>query len=253
MHQLVRHFIAAFAAACCVFASVPAYAGQFDVKPIRISLSAGALSDTLTIENQSQTPLRLQIGGYAWGSDANGDVRLTPTDDLIVFPTLVTILPMEHRNIRIGFSGNPQQREQTYRITLDELPSLESELSPQQRQGLVVRTRVTVPVFFEPANPVQKAQISSLRLSRGSVHAVFANTGNIHTIVQNVGIVARDAAGRRVFEDQVKGWYVLAGQDRDFVAQIPRAACAKVRSIAVLLSSDAGNFSRTETVDGCGK
>src|SRR5690242_18679451 len=78
--------------------ALPASAGQFDVKPIRITLSKGATSDTLTIENQASTPLRLQIGGYAWSSDPLGGVRLSPTEDLIVFPTLVTILPMEHRN-----------------------------------------------------------------------------------------------------------------------------------------------------------
>lgn len=240
------------ALALCITAA-PAFAGQFDVKPIRISLSRGAVSDTLTIENQSSAPLRLQIGGYAWTSDANGGVRLSPTDDLIVFPSLVTILPMEHRNIRIGFSGTPADRELTYRITLDELPSLESELGPQQRQGLVVRTRVTVPVFFEPQNSVQKADISSLRISRGTLHATFENSGNVHTIVQDVGFIARDAAGHKLYTDAVKGWYVLAGQSRDFVATVPRNQCAKVRTIAVSLSSDAGNFTRTQTVDGCGK
>lgn len=253
MLTLLKRSIAAIAALSAFSIAVPASAGQFDVKPIRISLSRGAVSDTLTIENQSPAPLRLQIGGYAWTSDVSGDVRLSPTDDLIVFPTLVTILPMEHRNIRIGFSGTPAQREQTYRITLDELPSLESELAPQEHQGLVVRTRVTVPVFFAPENPVQKADISSLRISRGAVHATFQNSGNVHTIVQDVGFIARDAAGRRVYAGAIKGWYVLAGQSRDFIANLPRSECAKVRSIAVSLSSDAGNFSRTETVDGCGK
>jgi fimbrial chaperone protein len=254
MLTLPKRTIAALAALAFFAApAAPASAGQFDVKPIRITLSRGALSDTLTIENQSPSPLRLQIGGYAWTSDANGGVRLAPTDDLIVFPTLVTILPMEHRNVRIGFGGTPGQREQTYRITLDELPSLESELGPQERQGLVVRTRVTVPVFFAPESPVQKAAIAALRISRGAVHATFENTGNVHTIVQDVGIIARDASGRKVYAGAIKGWYVLAGQSRDFVATVPRSQCAKVRSIAVSLSSDAGNFSRTEAVDGCGR
>lgn len=254
MHINWGRSLTALAAAIAFGASaLPASAGQFDVKPIRITLSKGAASDTLTIENQASTPLRLQIGGYAWTSDPYGGVRLSPTEDLIVFPTLVTILPMEHRNIRIGFSGSPAAREQTYRITLDEMPSLESQLNPQQRQGLVVRTRVTVPVFFAPEEPVQKAAISGLRISRGSVHATFENTGNVHTIVQEVGIIARDAAGRRVFAQQINGWYVLAGQSRDFVATVPRTECSKVRTIAVSLSSDAGNFTRSAAVDGCGR
>lgn len=254
MHSnLKRSLIALAGAVTFGLWAVPASAGQFDVKPIRITLSKGAMSDTLTIENQASTPLRLQIGGYVWTSDANGGVRLSATDDLIVFPTLVTILPMEHRNIRIGFAGSPAEREQTYRITLDEMPSLESQLNPQQRQGLTVRTRVTVPVFFAPADPVEKADISDLRISRGTVHATFRNSGNVHTIVQEVGIIARDGAGRKVFAQQINGWYVLAGQSRDFVSTVPRAECAKVRTIAVALSSDDGNFTRSATVDGCGR
>ncbi len=248
-----RVMVAATAALAWVAGMAPVSAGQFDVKPIRITLTSDAVSDTLTIENQANMPLRLQIGGYAWTSDATGNVRLAPTDDLIVFPTLVTINPMEHRNIRIGFSGTPSQREKTYRITLDELPSLESQLGAQQSQGLVVRTRVTVPVFYEPQNPVQKAELADVRVSRGTVHAVFANTGNVHTIVREVGIIARDGAGHKVYENDIKGWYVLAGQNRDFVATIPRNRCANVREVSVALASDAGNFTRNATVTGCSK
>jgi fimbrial chaperone protein len=250
---MVYRLFAVAAALAFALGALPAAAGQFDVKPIRITLAKDALSDTLTIENQASTPLRLQIGAYSWDSDANGNIRLTPTNDLIVFPTLLTIMPMEHRNIRIGYSGSPGARERTYRITLDELPSLESQLGPQQRQGIVVRTRVTVPIFFAPDTAVQKAQIGDVRVSRGTVHVLFQNTGNVHTIVQDVGIVARDASGRKLYTGAVRGWYVLAGQDRDFVTSIPHSACGRVRTIAVALSSDAGNFTRTQTVDGCGK
>src|SRR5947209_5759848 len=147
----------------------PASAGAFDVKPIKVFLSKDNGSTVVTIENQASAVLRLQIRAFAWSNDRRGQPVLTPTDDVIVFPTLVNIMPMERRSIRIGFSGKPAAKEQTYRLALDEMPSLESQLSRSKQPGLEVRTRITVPIFFTPSAASAKAQIDGVSLHRGAV------------------------------------------------------------------------------------
>jgi fimbrial chaperone protein len=223
---------------------MPAYAGAFNVKPIRVFLSKDTGSTVLTIENQDQKVLRLQVRAYAWSNDRHGQPVLTPSDDLIVFPTLVDINPLEHRSIRIGFSGNAAAKELTYRIALDEMPSLESQLSKSRSPGLEVRTRITVPVFFTPLITTPKAQIDDLAVSKGVVHGSFSNQGNIHATVSSVEIVGRDAGGAKLFDKQITGWYVLAGQDWDFQTNLGRS-CSKLKSVSVIVQSDFGHFSRT--------
>jgi fimbrial chaperone protein len=225
--------------------SPAAYAGAFNVKPIRVFLSKDAGSTVLTIENQDQKVLRLQVRAYAWTNDRHGQPVLTPSDDLIVFPTLVDINPMEHRSIRIGFSGNADAKELTYRIALDEMPSLDSQLSKSRAPGLQVRTRITVPVFFTPLITTPKAQLDQLTVSGGVVRGNFSNIGNVHATVTGLNVVGRDASGAKLFEKQINGWYVLAGQDWEFQSAIARNNCAKLKTVSVTLQSDIGRFSKT--------
>ncbi|HET7813892.1 MAG TPA: fimbria/pilus periplasmic chaperone [Candidatus Baltobacteraceae bacterium] len=232
-------------AALTVCAScIPAVAGAFNVKPIRVFLSKDGSSTVVTIENQDQNVLRLQVRAYAWTNDSHGQPVLAPTDDLIVFPTLVDVNPMEHRSIRIGYNGAPGTKELTYRIALDEMPSLESQISKYHAPGLQVRTRVTIPVFFTPmvANP--DAKVSDVTVSHSTVRGKVVNNGNVHATVSNIEISGRDAGGGKVFDKQINGWYVLAGETWNFEANLGRA-CAKVRTIDVTMQSDVGRVQRT--------
>jgi fimbrial chaperone protein len=223
-------YVLSFAAlaATMLSSALPASAGAFNVKPIRVFLSKDTDSTVLTIENQDQRVLRLQVRAFAWSNDRQGQPVLTPSDDLIVFPTLVDINPMEHRSIRIGFSGTAAAKELTYRIALDEMPSLESQLSRSKQPGLEVRTRITVPVFFSPLISTTKAQIDDLSLNKGVVRVSFSNQGNVHATVSKAEIIGRDSSGSTVFEKSINGWYVLAGQDWDFQASTGHS-CGKIK------------------------
>ena len=226
--------------------SAPASAGIFNVKPIRLYFTKDTSSVILTLQNQDTAPLRIQIAGVRWSNTRDGQTIFKPTDDLIVFPTLFTMNPLETRNIRIGFSGTPpRQTELTYRITIDELPSLESQLSKTGASGLSVRTRITVPVFFQPDTIVKSAQVADLSMRRGVAQALFANNGNFHVVVGDVDFTGRDASGAKVFSQDVKGWYVLAGESQLFDARIPRSRCNQVKQISITVHTDIGAFTRT--------
>lgn len=230
----------------------PASAAQFNVKPIRMYLSKDATSTVLTVENQAPEVLRLQIRAYAWTNDSHGQPVLAPSDDLIVFPTLVDVNPMERRSIRIGFGGTPAGKELSYRIALDELPSLESQISRRKQAGLVVRTRITVPVFFSPLVAASKAEVAAPTLRRGIASATFSNLGNVHTIVSGADVIGRDARGMQIFDKHVNGWYVLAGQSWNISTNVPD--CGRIRSLSITVESDAGRFTRSSsTVSGACK
>ena len=116
--------------------AVPASAGEFGVQPIKVYLSKDTTSVLLSVENEGDSDLRAQISGFAWGESANGKMELTPTDDLIFFPTLITMGPHETRSIRVGLATAPATTaEKTYRVFVEELPSLQSQLAPAK--GLI--------------------------------------------------------------------------------------------------------------------
>jgi fimbrial chaperone protein len=251
MFSAHKKFITVLVCTVLTFSTCPpASAGVFNVKPIRLFLSKDTDSVILTIHNQDTQPLRVQVAGVTWSNTRDGQPELKPTDDLIVFPTLVTINALDVQNIRIGFSGTPpRDTELTYRITIDELPSLESQLSKEHTAGLLVRTRITVPVFFEPDTSVKKAQVDELSLRRGVAHAIFTNSGNFHVVVRSVEVTGRGAGGAKVFSKDINGWYVLAGESRDYQAAIPSHQCAELKTLSVSVQTDAGSFSRNATID----
>jgi fimbrial chaperone protein len=223
---------------------LPAHAAEFNVKPIRVFLSEDAGSALLTVENQATNVLRLQIRAYAWTNDAHGQPVLVPSDDLIVFPTLITVDPLSARSIRIGFSGSAAAKELTYRIALDEMPSLESQLGTHKQSGLEVRTRITVPVFFTPLLTSAKGELDDPVLRHGVVSERFTNLGNVHATVSNAQIVGRDASGAQVFSKQINGWYVLAGDSWKIDADLS-GACSRVKTVSVTVESDIGRFTKT--------
>lgn len=248
--KFTRVLLAAVLAASAL--ASPVSAAQFNVKPIRIYLSKDTTSTVLTVENQAPQVLRLQIRAYAWTNDAHGNPVLVPSDDLIVFPTLVDVNPMERRSIRIGFTGAAAGKELSYRIALDELPSLESQIGRRKEAGLVVRTRITVPVFFSPLIAASKAEVDAPVLRRGTASATFTNLGNVHTIVAGADVIGRDARGTQLFDKHVNGWYVLAGQSWNISTNVPD--CSRVKSVSITVDSDAGRFTRSaDAVSGACK
>src|SRR5579863_9074302 len=82
----------------------PASAATFSVDPILVTLPRGDASASVAVTNQSQQKLRLQVSGFAWQQRPSGEIALSPTDDLVFFPPLLTLEPGETKRIRIGVS-----------------------------------------------------------------------------------------------------------------------------------------------------
>jgi hypothetical protein len=77
----------------------------------------------------------------------------------------------------------------------------------------------------------------------GALSFDVANTGNTHFAIQNVHVVAKDAAGGAIVTKDLSGWYVLAGGIRHFSIPIAKDRCEALRSVSVQVKTDAVNFS----------
>jgi fimbrial chaperone protein len=222
-----------------------ASAATFTVDPTQIFLSGRNGSVLLTLRNESNETLQFQLSVYAWTQSPLGQMELEPTEDVVFFPTLLTLKPKETRRVRVG-SATPQDvREKTYRIFVEELPPIE-----KVSDGVRVLTKMGIPIFVRPVKEVATATLNDLRQEDGTLRFTLTNAGTVHVVPQ--GIKVRGLAGSNTaFDRELEGWYVLAGGRREFDMAFPKNACAQVTSIVVDVQFASGKLQeRLQTPNG---
>jgi fimbrial chaperone protein len=203
-----------------------ARAASFEINPVRVSLSASTSSGLIAVRNLSTEPLRFQAMTFAWAQGTSGEMQLTPTEEIVVYPTIFTIKPGEARNMRVGTVAPPGAVETAYRVFVNELPPLQSAAT-----GSAVRvlTRMGIPVFVSPPAPKAGPQIDGISFQGGRVVFAVRNVGNAFFMGRQVRISGLAADGSTVFTRDLPSWYVLAGGLRAYSDALPSGACAAER------------------------
>jgi fimbrial chaperone protein len=230
-----------------------AEASSFTVNPIKISLSGREQSALLSLQNQSDEEIRFKIAAHEWKQNPKGEIELSDTKDIVVYPTLLTLGPKQERKLRVGSTLPPGASERSYRIFVEELPPLKSPRTESQSEVRVL-TKMGLPVFIEPGKLVVGGAIEGMSVVKGLFSFTAKNTGNSHFLVQSVQVQAIDSAGAALFEKKIEGWYVLAGGIRVWEIEIPKDACKKTKVLSVELQAAETKFNgRLEMpVAGCG-
>ena len=209
-------------AALATAGAAGAFGGDFGVSPIRVELDRSVKSAVITVTNDDRRPLAFQVRALQWTQDAEGADRYAETADLVYFPRQLKLAPKESRVVRVGYRAPPAQREQAFRLYIEELAD-QSARDPAQT-GVSVTLRFGVPIFLRPATP---AAAGALELPSSGGRALIRNTGNVHFRVNAVRYAAVDAGGKSVAEQTADGWYLLAGVERAYPVKLPREACAR--------------------------
>ena len=207
-----------------------AAAATFNVSPTQVFLNGRTSSALLTLRNDSQEPLRFQLSVFGWDQSPSGEMTLTPTDDIVFFPALVTLAPKEERKIRVGRVVAAGDVERSYRIFVEELPPLESVTSGNA--GVKVLTKMGIPIFVRPAREATALAIKDIAGRNGSLRFAVANSGTVHVVPEKV-VVRGFANGAPVFEKQLTSWYLLAGGRRDFDLPLSAPDCARATAYQV--------------------
>jgi fimbrial chaperone protein len=212
-----------------------ASAATFTVNPTQIFLSGRTTTALLTLRNDSEETLRFQLTAFGWQQTPSGEITLTPTQDVVFFPALLTLAPKEERRIRVGSTVPAAAQERTYRIFVEELPQSDGAKANAVR----VLTKMGIPIFIRPAKEVATADLRDLALRAGSLSFSLANRGSVHFVPQRVVVRAVGASGERLAEQELKAWYILAGGRREFEVVTPAEQCARVASLSVEVAFDA--------------
>jgi fimbrial chaperone protein len=224
------------------------------VSPVQVALSASASSTLLTLSNESAESLRFQIRVYTWNQNPNGEMELTPTDDIVLFPTLITLPAGKARKVRIGAATAFGASEKSYRVFFEELPPVEGSRGADAPSEVRILTKMGIPIFLRPQKPRSAGAIEGLALKDGHLRFLVRNDGNAHFVLRAVRVKGVGAEGDPVFDRDMEGWYVLPGGTRAYDLAIPAELCQRVTGVTVESDTEQDTFKAQieMPVDGCG-
>jgi fimbrial chaperone protein len=229
-----------------------ARAASFTVNPTQLFLSAASQSGLVTLKNESEKPIRFQLTVKSWGQAPDGQMQLAATEDIIFFPTLLTLAQGEERKVRVGAATPFGVKEKTYRLFVEELPPLDQDGTPG---AVTMLTRMGIPIFLQPAKPSARATLRDLGVRGGIATFSLFNEGTVHFLPQTIRLRGFGESGVVALDQEEAGWYVLAGGSRKYEVPIPVSDCARIRSIAIEISVSGTTITdRLQTPAGaCGR
>jgi fimbrial chaperone protein len=223
----------AVAALLLAAASFPAKAGSLQVEPVLIDVTtAGSAASTVTLHNAGTTPINAQVRVFRW-SQANGEEKLEPTDDVAASPPVLTIGPNGKNIVRIiRQTKQPVVGEESYRLLVDQLP----DLSQQKNGGVNLMVRYSIPVFFGASNKKSPTLAWSVAVKGDKVTLSAHNTGDRRLRISALTI--QDAGGRKISLGSGLAGYALGQSTKSWV--VPGHGFSAQGTASVSGQSDGG-------------
>ena len=220
--------IYAVAAVVVGLSTLATAAGSIVLTPTTIVLGPGDLAASLTVRNETDGVASFTVRPYLWRNSATGDMQVDATDDLMVYPEIVTLQPGESRRIRLGDRRRDEQvmAERSYRLLLDSVPE---PTVGRSAGGLTVRTRLqfSLPVFIQPKDRTARVSIQSPSVAAGRAEFTLVNAGRLHVTPTKIEVAGLGAAGDVVWTRAMRPWYLLAGEVRRFSVDVSGAECRR--------------------------
>jgi len=209
-------------------------AGDWRVSPIRLDLGRDAKSGAVTVANDADERLQVQMKAYEWTQDAEGKDRYEETGEILFFPRLMILERKEEKILRAGIRVPAAAKEKAYRLFIEEIPG------PRKAEGVnvAVAIRFGVPIFVKPLKEEARGEVGAMTMSAGALLVPLTNTGNVHFVVQSVLVRGRNGAGEEIFSRELSGWYLLAGVSRGYATTVPGGSCGNLAVIETEVKTD---------------
>ena len=207
--RAVPHGPVFFTLLLAILFSIPCYAGNFSVNPVRVELSQDKRIKALTVTNNGQEATSIQLDLAAWSQRAGEDIY-APTTELLATPPIFTLPAGKSQIIRVGLRRPAESgKELSYRLFLQEIPPP----GPQEFQGLRVALRLSIPVFVTPGDREASPDLSWRLNEKGNETLVVeaVNRGAGHARVSQIRLRAGENTVQRSGND-----YLLPGASRQW-------------------------------------
>jgi len=211
------------------------YSGELRVTPIKLFFDQQLKNGIVTVINEGDEPIQVEIKAVEWTQDPAGKDLYNPTQDLIFFPKILKLEKGEQRAVRAGVKSAAISQEKTYRLFIKELPKATPET-----QGSQIRFAVqfAIPIFVKPVKEELKGKIKSIKQEPGKLKVEVQNNGNSHFRIETIQVKGFDKKGIENFSNEISGWYLLAGVTRTFETGLPQEVCLDTAKISVEVKSE---------------
>lgn len=215
------------------FLSSPsARAANLQVSPLVAEVSADARIITYHLRNSGNEPLSVQVHAYDWEQPKGSD-KLTPTENLMVVPTIVSIQPGREQLIRVALKDKRPSHELNYRLHFQELPA-------QKKPGQVAITtllRLNVPLFFAADSAVRSYEPQLRLQEQETIQVGIKNTGSRY--LRFTELQLQNSEGITLSER--KGlFYILPGVTRQWDVSLDDASGPQAGPYQLKLTTDDG-------------
>jgi fimbrial chaperone protein len=215
--------------------ALPATAGNFTVSPVRIQLTPAKPLSSLTITNDADTPVSIEVRASAW-SQADGEDQYEDTRELLVTPPVFSLAPGASQIVRLGLrrSADPKT-ELAYRVFLTEVKSA----TQSETTGVTMNLRLAVPVFVHPVdnNAAPVVEWQATRGQDGSLTLRAQNNGTMHLQLANLRVLA----GATELGRAESAAYLLPGQAHEWNISPDAGKSFDAPALELNAYSDAGD------------
>lgn len=218
---------------------VVVHSGEWRVSPVRLELGRDAKSGVVTVYNEADEPLQVQMRAFEWTQDAEGKDQYAETENLLYFPRIMIFTKKEERILRAGIRVPAASKEKAYRLYVEEIPG------PRKDEGVnvAIAIRIGVPVFVKPLKVEPKGEIGKIGMEKGVLTIPVHNAGNVHFLIRSITVTGENAKGEKVFSRDIGGWYLLADASRLYTTEVPKDVCKDLVKIEVEGKTDRFSFS----------
>lgn len=214
----------------------PLLAATFNVSPIRVGLSAQRPIVPLSVRNEGDDPLVVQIQVVHWSQKDGEDVYET-TKDILATPPIVTVPPRSTQIVRVGLRrGVDPERELSYRVYLAEVPAPPAAEATRVHVAL----RIGLPVFVSSATAYKPALAWKLVPGEdGAATLRVKNEGQAHAQIANVRLLS--GADRQTLARYPNPAYLLPGSAQAWPLQLEPGKRLGLDPVRLQAYMDAGD------------
>lgn len=192
-----------------------AEAASLRVSPVTLDLRMPRGSATMTLRNDADRPIDVQVRVFRWTQKGGVDQYET-TSAVVASPPATRLAPHVDYTIRVvRTSKAPIATEESYRVIIDEIPT-----NLVRRSGTVnFVMRHSIPVFFR--NPQARGAKVSWKFAQvgGKLKLIAENTGGTRLRISDLSLLHGD--GQAYAKKGLAG-YVLAGAAKEWPVDLGR-------------------------------
>lgn len=210
--------------------SLPTFAFRLSPMVIRFSPDGAKATQVLSLENTSMEKVPVQIEAFARATDKDGKEIRTKSDDFVIYPEQLVLLPNEKRNVRVTWNKTEKiDQEKSYRLVASQLPlefrDQNSKPKPNSA-NLTFLLQYVASAYVGTAEFLPNIQVESAVLSKPqSLELVLVNNGKAHQVmkVKNLKISSggKDIEMKHVKELEAEN--LLVGDKKKYVIVLPQA------------------------------